>query len=199
MAWAKGASGDTTGKRTGLPRVMTRDTDCGRRRAISRARVPPRLRPTSATLPCRAAVSASCRSTWASTCGTGPRLRPGSTAGSWSSRLIFAYVGGRVFLDHPVLGTGWYGELPPEEYAQYLPDAHARFPDQPANYFPPADGTYIPQQAYDQVLYLLGIVDWRCCLPEAGDGETIQIEGAHSTMGSNPVVQRVVAERLART
>jgi hypothetical protein len=82
----------------------------------------------------------------------------GSTAGSWSSRLIFAYVGGRVFLDHPVLGTGWYGELPPAEYAQYLPAAHARFPDQPANYFPPADGTYIPQQGYDQVLYLLGIV-----------------------------------------
>lgn len=90
--------------------------------------------------------------------GTSASDAAGSTAGSWSSRLIFAYVGGRVFLDHPVLGTGWYGELPPEEYAQYLPDAHARFPDQPANYFPPADGTYIPQQAYDQVLYLLGIV-----------------------------------------
>ena len=81
-----------------------------------------------------------------------------TTAGSWSSRLIFAYVGGRVFLDHPVLGTGWYGELPPSEYARYLPDAHQRYPDQPANYFPPADGTYIPQQAYDQVLYLLGLV-----------------------------------------
>ena len=82
----------------------------------------------------------------------------GSTAGSWSSRLIFVYVGGRVFLDHPVFGTGWYGELPPDEYARYLPAAHDRYPDQPANYFPPADGTYIPQQGYDQVLYLLGII-----------------------------------------
>ena len=90
--------------------------------------------------------------------GTSTEESAGSTAGSWSSRLIFAYVGGRVFLDHPVLGTGWYGELPPEEYVQYLPDAHARFPDQPENYFPPADGTYIPQQAFDQVLYLLGVV-----------------------------------------
>ena len=90
--------------------------------------------------------------------GTSANEAAGSTAGSWSSRLIFAYVGGRVFLDHPVLGTGWYGELPPEEYAQYLPAAHAHFPDQPENYFPPVDGTYIPQQAYDQVLYLLGIV-----------------------------------------
>ena len=82
----------------------------------------------------------------------------GAHAGSWSSRLIYAYVGGRIFLDNPALGTGWHGELPPEEYARYLPDAHARFPDQPPHYFPPADGTFIPQQTYDQVLYELGVV-----------------------------------------
>ena len=46
----------------------------------------------------------------------------------------------------------------PEEFAQYLPAAHERFPDQPENYFPPATGTFIQQQAYDQVLYLLGVV-----------------------------------------
>ena len=81
-----------------------------------------------------------------------------SYAGSWSSRLIFAYVGGRVFLDNKLLGTGWYPELPPEEYAQYLPDARERFPDQPPGYFPPSDGTFIPQQTYDQVLFELGLV-----------------------------------------
>jgi len=90
--------------------------------------------------------------------GSTQNAQPGSTAGSWSSRLIYVYVGGRIFLDHPVLGTGWYGELPPKEYAQYLPDAHARFPDQPPNYFPQADATYIPQQTFDQVLYELGLV-----------------------------------------
>jgi hypothetical protein len=83
---------------------------------------------------------------------------PGETAGSWSSRLIFAYIGGRIFLDNPVVGTGWYGELPPETYARYLPDAHARYPDQPANYFPPGDDVFVPQQAYDQVLFELGVV-----------------------------------------
>ena len=83
---------------------------------------------------------------------------PGQYAASWSQRLIFVYVGGRVFFDRPVLGTGWHGELPPEDYAQYLPDARERFPDQPPNYFPPADGRFIPQQAYDQVLYQLGLV-----------------------------------------
>src|SRR4051794_15040729 len=87
-----------------------------------------------------------------------PASRPGEYAGSWSQRLVYAYVGGRVFFDRPVLGTGWYPDLPPKEYARYLPEARRRFSDQPASYFPPADGTFIPQQAYDQVLYELGLV-----------------------------------------
>jgi O-antigen ligase/polysaccharide polymerase Wzy-like membrane protein len=84
--------------------------------------------------------------------------RPGQYAASWSQRLIYAYVGGRVFLDQPLLGTGWHGELPPEEYARYLPDARERFSDQPAPYFPSRHGTFIPQQTYDQVLFELGLV-----------------------------------------
>ena len=84
--------------------------------------------------------------------------QPGQYAGSWSQRLIFAYIGGRIFLEQPVLGTGWWGELPPSEYARFLPDARARFPDQPPRYFPPADGSFIPQQTFDQVAYELGIV-----------------------------------------
>ncbi len=87
-----------------------------------------------------------------------PASTPGQYAASWSQRLIFAYVGGRIFVDHPVLGTGWYGNLPPKEFARYLPDARRRFSDQPANYFPRADGDFIPQQTFDQVLYELGAV-----------------------------------------
>ena len=84
--------------------------------------------------------------------------RPGQYAASWSHRLIFAYVGGRVFLDNPILGTGWHGELPPEEYAQYLDDARARFPDQPPSYIESLEQSFIPQQTYDQVLIQLGLV-----------------------------------------
>ena len=84
--------------------------------------------------------------------------RPGQYAASWSQRLIFAYVGGRVFLDRPVLGTGWHGELPADDYARYLPDARARFPDQPEQYFRDLEGTFIPQQTYDQILLELGVV-----------------------------------------
>ena len=72
--------------------------------------------------------------------------------------MIFTYIGGRIFLDQPVLGTGWHGLLPPEEFVRYLPDARERFSDQPAHYFPPADGVFIPQQTYDQILFELGLV-----------------------------------------
>ncbi len=90
--------------------------------------------------------------------------RPGQYAASWSQRLIYVYIGGRVFLDQPLLGTGWRGELPPEEYARYLPDARERFSDQPPHYFPSEDGTFVPQQTYDQMLYELGIVGFALLL-----------------------------------
>jgi hypothetical protein len=80
----------------------------------------------------------------------------GAEHGSWSQRIIFVYIGGRIFLANPALGTGWYPDLPPKEFARFLPDAHHRYPLQPADLFPPANGTFIPQMTYDQVLYELG-------------------------------------------
>jgi hypothetical protein len=87
-----------------------------------------------------------------------PPETPGEYAASWSQRLIYVYVGGRVFLDRPLVGTGWEGELPPADYAEYLPAARGRFDDQPPHYFPQEDGTFVPQQAYDQILFQLGLV-----------------------------------------
>jgi hypothetical protein len=87
-----------------------------------------------------------------------PASRPGQYASSWSQRLIYTYVGGRIFLAQPLLGTGWWSDLPPKEFVAYLPDARRRFADQPANYFPPATKPFIPQQTYDEVLYELGAV-----------------------------------------
>jgi hypothetical protein len=87
-----------------------------------------------------------------------PPQRPGQYAASWSQRLIYTYVGFRVFVDHPVLGTGWYPLLPPKEFDRYLPAARKRFSDQPPRYFPPADRPFIPQQTFDQVPAELGVV-----------------------------------------
>ena len=63
--------------------------------------------------------------------------QPGEYAASWSQRLIYAYVGGRVFLDRPILGTGWHGELPPAEFAA-VPARRARAVPGPAAALLPA-------------------------------------------------------------
>lgn len=97
-----------------------------------------------------------------------PSEAPGENAASWSHRLIYTYIGGRIFLDNPVLGTGWHGLLPPEEFVAYVPDARVRFPDQPPHYFPPTDETFIPQQTYDQILFELGLVGAAVFLVLAG-------------------------------
>jgi pimeloyl-ACP methyl ester carboxylesterase len=45
-----------------------------------------------------------------------------------------------------------------------------------------------------------GIIDWRASVPEPGDRiEIVEISGPHMAVCSNPQVQRIVAERLART
>ena len=90
--------------------------------------------------------------------GTKKAEAPGQYAGSWSQRLIYAYIGGRIFLAHPIFGSGWYGLIPPKVYGRYVPAARRRFPDQPYGYFPAPPANFIPQQTYDQVLYELGIV-----------------------------------------
>lgn len=87
-----------------------------------------------------------------------PASRPGQYASSWSQRLIFAYIGGQIFLSHPVVGTGWWGDVPPREFDRFLPAARKRFSDQPTRYFPAPDKPFIPQQTYDEVLYELGAV-----------------------------------------
>ena len=43
-----------------------------------------------------------------------------------------------------------------------------------------------------------GLVDWRSCVPDpAPNVEVVEVGGAHTTTGSNPEAQRVVAARLA--
>ena len=111
-----------------------------------------------------------------------PPETPGQYAASWSQRLIYVYVGGRVFLDQPVLGTGWHGELPPSEYSEYLPAARDRFPDQPPHYFPQQDGTLIPQQTYDQLLFELGLVGLAVFLVLAG----LTVRRAWKTAATTP-------------
>lgn len=41
-----------------------------------------------------------------------------------------------------------------------------------------------------------GIVDWRTCLDDSG-GENVEVRGSHCGLGHNPLVARIVTQRLA--
>lgn len=44
-----------------------------------------------------------------------------------------------------------------------------------------------------------GLVDWQSCVPEPGPNvEVVFVPGPHTSMGSNPDAQRIVADRVAR-
>jgi hypothetical protein len=138
--------------------------------ALAVARGSLRLRPLLLTLAVGAAVTAAAIPLRSGDLGfieEGPSLGAKS-AGGWSQRLIYTYIGGRVFLDNPILGTGWHGNLPPSEWAHFLDDAKRRFPEQPPRYFPAPTDEYVPQQTYDQVLTELGIVGAALFLVLAG-------------------------------
>lgn len=76
---------------------------------------------------------------------------------SYRQRALLAYIGGREFLGHPVLGVGWQGSADPYAFEPYLADAHARF-DQPAEAFPSPSHRWGVQNAYVESLADLGVL-----------------------------------------
>lgn len=77
---------------------------------------------------------------------------------SYVHRSMLAYIGVRMFADHPVVGVGWQGSEELSNYGPYLADAHRRFPDAPAVSFPSPQHAWGVQNAYLQVLTDLGAV-----------------------------------------
>jgi hypothetical protein len=76
---------------------------------------------------------------------------------SWQQRVALAYIGGRIFLDHPLLGVGWQGSSEPESYQPYLADARDRFPDLPERALPSPEDAWGVQNAYVQAAADLGV------------------------------------------
>jgi O-antigen ligase len=73
-----------------------------------------------------------------------------------SQRTLLAYIGLRVWLDHPILGVGF--DRSANRYQPYLADARRRFPDQPALAYPSPDHPWGVQNFWVQLLADLGIV-----------------------------------------
>ncbi|HUH15530.1 MAG TPA: O-antigen ligase family protein [Gaiellaceae bacterium] len=73
-------------------------------------------------------------------------------------RTVLLYIGGRIFLDHPVFGVGWQGSAQPFVFENYVPDARRRFPEQPDRVFPAPSRRWGVQNAYLQAAADMGVV-----------------------------------------
>jgi O-antigen ligase len=73
-----------------------------------------------------------------------------------SQRVMLAYIGARIWLDHPVLGAGF--ERSTDHYGPYLAAAKRKFPGQPAQAYPSPAHPYGVQNFWVQALADLGIV-----------------------------------------
>ena len=76
---------------------------------------------------------------------------------SYRQRVLLAYIGGRIFIGHPLLGVGWEGSSDPYAFTPYLAAAHRRF-NQPLEAFPSPAHRWGVQNAYVQSLADLGIL-----------------------------------------
>ncbi|HXF98523.1 MAG TPA: hypothetical protein VNJ46_07925, partial [Gaiellaceae bacterium] len=77
---------------------------------------------------------------------------------TYSQRTVLAYIGLRIFADHPLAGVGWQRSARPEEFSPYLADARARFPDVVELAFPAPGREWGVQNLYVQMLADAGLV-----------------------------------------
>jgi O-antigen ligase len=77
---------------------------------------------------------------------------------TYSQRTLLAYIGWRIFLDHPLTGVGWQGSTEPEAFEPQLSAARERFPDAAPLAFPSPERRHGVQNAYVQALADLGVV-----------------------------------------
>jgi O-Antigen ligase len=75
---------------------------------------------------------------------------------SGSQRAMLAYIGLRIWQDHPVLGAGFGRST--DGYGPYLADAKRRFPDQPPQAYPSREHPWGVQNFWIQLLADVGVV-----------------------------------------
>jgi hypothetical protein len=90
--------------------------------------------------------------------GSKPKPQTGIDIKSYAHRSLLAYIGIRIFADHPVVGVGWQGSEEQENYGPYLAAAHRRYPNDPPIAFPGPRHAWGVQNAYLQTLADLGVV-----------------------------------------
>jgi O-antigen ligase len=77
---------------------------------------------------------------------------------SWQQRFALAYIGGRIFLDHPVFGAGWQRSEDADVYLEHVDDARRSFPDLPEIALPSPAHPWGVQNAYVQAAADMGVI-----------------------------------------
>ena len=73
-------------------------------------------------------------------------------------RTLLLYIGWRIFLDHPAIGTGFESSLEQSVYSPYLDDARSKFPSAPPRAFPSPEHPWGVQNLYVQALADTGVI-----------------------------------------
>jgi O-antigen ligase len=100
---------------------------------------------------------------------------------SYAQRTLLAYLGARIWLDHPVAGVGWQASSEEWAYGPYLADAHARFPDEPEEAFPSPERPWGVQTLYVQVLADLGVIGFAALVALFVAGVAAAVRGARAS------------------
>jgi O-antigen ligase len=77
---------------------------------------------------------------------------------TYSHHTLLAYIGYRIWRDHPVVGAGWQGSTDPDVVDPQLPAAHREFPDVAPLAFPTRAHEWGVQNAYVQAAADLGLI-----------------------------------------
>jgi O-antigen ligase len=109
---------------------------------------------------------------------------------TYSQRTLLAYIGGRIWLHHPIVGVGWQGSTEPSAVGPELPAAHRRFPTLAPRAFPGPGHEYGVQILYLQALADLGLVGFALALGWLGAGVAA---GARAAFRAPPAVAWVPA------
>jgi hypothetical protein len=77
---------------------------------------------------------------------------------TYSHHTLLAYIGYRIWRDHPVVGAGWQTSNDPDVVDPQLPAAHRKFPDVAPLAFPTRQHEWGIQNAYIQAAADLGVI-----------------------------------------
>ena len=77
---------------------------------------------------------------------------------SGAHRTVLAYIGGRIFVAHPLFGVGWQGSAYEKNFGPYLGAAHRRFPSVDPYDLPSPDHRWGVQNGYVQAAADMGVI-----------------------------------------